>query len=519
MTARATPAPPADPHRVGLAEQLVQAARCVQAVQAGRSLADALPAVPPALRPGVQALAFHALRHLGTTRAVLAVLVEREPPAATRALLSVALSLLLPRPAGTTDASTDAARSAAAASAVHAPGGTEPDDEGERDDPSIPQYEPFTVVDQAVDASRHGRATASQAGLVNACLRRFLRERADLLATVASDWEARWNHPAWWVKRLRRDHPAHWTAVLAHGARPAPLVLRVNRTRCTPDALAQRLHAAGVATRPVGEAGLVLHRPAGAPRLPAVDALPGYAEGWFSVQDPAAQVAAPLVLQGLSPGRPLRVLDACAAPGGKTAHLLEHAACAGLSLDVLALEVDPKRAPRIAENLARLQLPPPSGADPAAPGGSAPPAPSRVRIQVADAGDRSSWSDGGLWDAVLLDAPCTASGIGRRHPDVRWLRRPTDVDRLAATQRHLLDTLWPLVAPGGRLVYCTCSVFRAEGQAQADAFLLRHTDARAAPAPGHLLPAGVGETQGMADNSAGEPDGFFYACFEKAAAH
>ena len=493
MTARTVAAPSADPHRVGLAEQLLHAARCVQAVQAGRSLAEALPVVPAALRPGVQALAFHALRHLGTTRAVLASLAEREPPAATRALLTVALSLLLPDPAAPADPDPGS----------HAPSGPEPEAS------SGPQYEPFTVVDQAVEATRHRRATASQAGLVNACLRRFLRERADLLAAVAADWEARWNHPAWWVKRLRRDHPAHWTSVLAHSGRAAPLVLRVNLTRCTRDALAQRLLAAGVAAQPVGDAGLALHRAEGTPRLPSVDALPGYAEGWFAVQDPAAQQAAPLVLQGWPAGRALRVLDACAAPGGKTAHLLEHASRLGLALDLLALEVDPQRVPRIRDNLARLQLPPVA---PALPAGAV----SRVRVQVADAADLAAWSDGQPWDAVLLDAPCTASGIGRRHPDVRWLRRPADVDRLAHTQRQLLDALWPLVAPGGRLVYCTCSVFRAEGQAQADAFLVRHTDARSASAPGHLLPEMGSATQRMADNPAGDHDGFFYARFDKA---
>jgi 16S rRNA (cytosine967-C5)-methyltransferase len=240
---------------------------------------------------------------------------------------------------------------------------------------------------------------------------------------------------------------------------------------------------------PLAQAAVVLAQPA------PVEALPGYAQGWFAVQDTAAQMAAPLLLDGLS--GPLRVLDACAAPGGKTAHLLVHAQTAGLSIEVLALEVDAARARRIHENLARLH----SGAN--------------VQVRVADAAAVPQWWDGEPFDAILLDAPCTASGIVRRHPDVRWLRRETDVAALVATQQAFLEALWPLLRPGGRMVYCTCSVFRAEGQAQVQAFLQRHTDARQGAAPGHLLPQ-TGRTPGcMTDNPPGGNDGFFYARLDK----
>jgi 16S rRNA (cytosine967-C5)-methyltransferase len=241
----------------------------------------------------------------------------------------------------------------------------------------------------------------------------------------------------------------------------------------------------------------------------AVEGLPGYAQGWFSVQDTAAQLAAPLLLDGLqaTPGQPLRVLDACAAPGGKTAHLLEHAHHLGLAVDVLALEVDALRSQRIAENLQRLALP--TGT----PRPSA--TPSTARTVVADAGEVPSWWDGQLFDAILLDAPCTASGIVRRHPDVRWLRRETDVPALAATQHRLLEALWPLLQPGGRLVYCTCSVFRAEGQQQVDAFVQRHTEAVPCTAPGHLLPGAAGGATDLADNPVSENDGFYYARLDK----
>jgi 16S rRNA (cytosine967-C5)-methyltransferase len=308
------------------------------------------------------------------------------------------------------------------------------------------------VVDQAVQAARADRRWQRQAGFLNACLRRYLREAEALRALVARDPLAQWNHPLWWIERLRSDHPERWESILRANNRPGPMTLRVNRRRTDRQALAQALADMDVASHPVGDDGLELARP-----LP-VEQIPGFADGSCSVQDEAAQMAAPLLLDGLSGGPRPRLLDACAAPGGKTAHLLER----------------------------------------------------------ADAARPADWWDGRPFDAILLDAPCTASGIVRRHPDVRWLRRDSDVDALARTQRALLDALWPLLRPGGRLVYATCSVFRAEGSEQAEAFLQRHTDARAAPAPGHLFPGTPGGAGQFNDNRPGGPDGFFYARFDKA---
>jgi 16S rRNA (cytosine967-C5)-methyltransferase len=214
------------------------------------------------------------------------------------------------------------------------------------------------------------------------------------------------------------------------------------------------------------------------------------------VQDAAAQLAAPLLLKGLAPvveGAPLRVLDACAAPGGKTAHLLELAGA--VPIEVTAIEVDAVRSRRIGETLARLGL--------------------EARVRVADAGRPASWWDGTPFDAILLDAPCTASGIVRRHPDVRWLRRESDTAQLALQQAMLLAALWPLVRPGGRLLYCTCSVFRDEGSHQIEAFLAHNTDARLKPSPGHLLPQSGANAHGVPDNALGDHDGFFYALLEK----
>jgi 16S rRNA (cytosine967-C5)-methyltransferase len=222
-----------------------------------------------------------------------------------------------------------------------------------------------------------------------------------------------------------------------------------------------------------------------------VHQLPGFSEGHVSVQDAAAQVAAPLLLQGMENAKPWRILDACAAPGGKTGHLLEiypHA-------HVLALDVDASRCERIHQNLQRLGL--------------------QAEVLAADAGQPAKWWDGQEFDAILLDAPCTASGIVRRHPDVRWLRRPTDSGQLAKTQTALLKALWPLLVPGGRLLYCTCSVFKAEGDETVQAFLQSNTNALLHPSPGHLIPGQVSIGLPVEDNPLGEHDGFYYALLEK----
>ncbi|MBL0945578.1 MAG: 16S rRNA (cytosine(967)-C(5))-methyltransferase RsmB [Hydrogenophaga sp.] len=444
-------APSVSPSAPTLGQQLAHTARAVLAVRQGRSLTDALADVPAPLRAGVQALAFHTLRELGTCEALVAQLAERAPPPPLRALMCAALALL-----------------------------TAPDAPGAR-------YAAHTVVDQAVRAAQHEPRWQRQAGFLNACLRRYLRETEALRAAVASDPVAQWNHPRWWIERVQRDHPEAWRGILTANNHPGPMTLRVNRRRTTREALAQALAQQGVASRAVGDDGLELVR-----ALP-VEQLPGFAAGDCSVQDEAAQLAAPLLLQGLSAGTRPRVLDACAAPGGKTAHLLERT-----DADLLALDVDPQRCQRITDNLQRLGL--------------------QADVRCADAAQPATWWDGRPFDAILLDAPCTASGIVRRHPDVRWLRRDSDVAALARTQRALLDALWPLLREGGRLVYATCSVFRAEGSEQLQAFLQRHTDALSAPAPGHLLP-GLPDTVGeFNDNRSRGPDGFYYACIDKARA-
>ena len=230
-----------------------------------------------------------------------------------------------------------------------------------------------------------------------------------------------------------------------------------------------------------------------------------------SVQDAAAQLAAPMLLSGLAIAKdfsaPLRVLDACAAPGGKTAHLLESLG-PDAAVQITALDIDPARCARIDDTLQRLGLQ----------------SPQQVQVLAADAGRPQDWwpqhCASQLFDAILLDAPCTASGIVRRHPDVRWLRRETDIAQLAQIQARLLATLWPLLRPGGRLLYCTCSVFLAEGEQQIKAFLARHSDAVLLPSAGHLWPGqatNAGKADSVSDNLRGEHDGFFYALLHKSA--
>ncbi len=433
--------------------QLLQhTAAAVQATLAGKSLTAQLDAVPAALRPGVQALSFQVMRELGRARALRALLAPRKPPPAVDALLCSALALCW--------------------NEDHSP------------------YPGHTLVSQAVEAARRQRQTQPQSGFINACLRRFLRERDALILRTQDSIEARWNHPLWWVERLQRDHPQHWSGLLEQVQKPAPMTLRVNRQRQSVAQYQQRLQDAGLPPgQAVGEAGLQLAQPM------AVHQLPGFAEGEVSVQDAAAQLAAPLLLRGLPSPRPLRLLDACAAPGGKTGHLLELMPEA----QVVALEIDANRCQRIHQNLRRLSV--------------------HAEVRQADAGQPQAWWDGRAFDAILLDAPCTASGIVRRHPDVRWLRRPEDSAQLARTQAALLDALWPLLASGGRMLYCTCSLFRAEGEAVIRAFLARNTQATLLPSPGHLIPVDAPTGGAVGDNALGEHDSFYYALLEKAAPH
>ncbi len=319
-------------------------------------------------------------------------------------------------------------------------------------------------------------------GLVNAVLRNFQRRRETLLAAAAADEEAAHAHPRWLIERLRRDWPRDWAAILAANNERPPMALRVNRLRSSREDYLVQLQAAGLHARPLP------HTPAGVILEQAVDVtrLPGFATGWVSVQDGAAQLAAPLL--DLRPG--LRVLDACAAPGGKTGHILE---CEPALEEVVALDLDAGRCARIRDNLRRLGL--------------------HARVLCGDATAPESWWDGRPFQRILLDAPCTATGVLRRHPDIKCRRRPAHVERIQAVQDRLLRALWPLLDGGGMLLYATCSVLPQENADRITAFLAEHADARA-----HVLAGPWGRVSGPGRQilpGEDEMDGFYYAALYK----
>lgn len=428
-----SPTPPNLPS-TGLAYALAEAAGIVAGVFAGQSLADgALARVEAKARPGVQDLVYGTLRDYGRGDFFLARLLERPLNVpVVHALLLAAIYRLDTRP-----------------EAAH------------------------TVVDQAV-AAAGTLAGGRLRGLVNAVLRNFLRQRETLEAAAQREPVAALRHPQWWLDLLRTTHENDWKSIVEAGNTPPPMALRVNTRRIDADSYLAQLPEAGIAASrsaapdlaTLADTCLLLAQPQ------PVDALPGFRDGLVSVQDPGAQRAAGL----LDPAPGSRVLDACAAPGGKTAHLLERA-----DLDLLALDLKPTRCRRIEDNLQRLGL--------------------AAEVKVADCIKRDTWWDDRPFDAILADVPCTASGVVRRHPDAKWLRRPEDVASFAATQKRILDSLWLTLRPGGRFLYATCSVFAAENDEQIEAFLQRQPEARELRRE-RLLPGP-------------EHDGFFYALLEK----
>ena len=407
---------------------LVLGARVLAAVRSGKSLTEALSLLagePPVARAAAQDVAYGVLRSYGRGEFFLGKLMTRPlTHNETQALLLTALYRLETRLA------------------------------------SAPM-----VVDQAVAASGVLAGGAFK-GVVNGVLRSFLRQRDALLSALAKDDVAHYQFPQWWLNRLRRGFRDDWEQIVAAGNSPPPMILRVNTRKVTVDDYNEKLRAVGIVALPVGSAGLILDKPQ------AVDGLPGFFDGWVSVQDAGAQRAAEL----LNPASGARVLDACAAPGGKTAHLLERA-----DLDLLALDIDAGRIRRIQENLQRLGL--------------------SAEIKVADCAATEKWWDERPFDAILADVPCSASGVVRRHPDIKTLRRESDTRRLVHTQAAILDALWPLLKTGGKLLYATCSVFVEENTAQIDAFLVRCRDAEC-----------LAREQWLPND---KNDGFYYALLRK----
>ena len=436
-------------------EVQARAARAVAAVLGGRSLATELARVlaqsPPlgaAERGQLQDLCYGTLRHYGALRVQLDALLAR--PAtdpALGALLAVALYQLLHTRAA-----------------------------------------PYAIVDGAVDAAaRVGAARAR--GLVNAVLRNALRRGAELEAVARSRIEARYGVPDWWVDQLRIDWPDRWEAILEVSSSRPPFTVRVDPIHLSREAFIERCHLAGLDACALATPDAVRLS-----RAVPVEQLPGFANGHCSVQDAGAQLAAWL----LAPREGDRVLDACAAPGGKALHLLQRA-----RVQLTALDIDPERLSRVRQNLERARQ--------------------DARLLAADAADVAAWWDGSAFQRILLDAPCSGSGVLRRHPDIRWLRRADDLPRFAKRQRELLEAVWPTLEHGGQLLYCTCSVFAIENARVVAGFLADHADARQVCCAGQAAALLPGNGDGLRVTPGGaldllpdaEHDGFHYALLSR----
>ena len=414
-----------------------QACKVVGEVLAGHNLNDVLQQAlarmgdaPAGERAAVQDISYGTLRHLGLLRGVLKQLLQKPltEPALEHLLLIALYQLRFTRAA------------------------------------------PYAIVDFAVtQAERTGSGRGK--GLVNAILRNYLRQHEILLAKAGQDPVGRWSYQKWWISALQQDYPQDWQSMLEAGNLHPPMTLRVNPAHCTVDAYLQLLQEAGIEAKVLDASAILLAQPVG------VDRLPGFFDGRVSVQDWGAQRAARLL--DVSDGQ--RVLDACAAPGGKSCHLLELA-----KIQLTALDCDGPRLAKVQQNLDRLGL--------------------SAKLQTGDAAEPASWWDGQLFDRILADVPCSASGVVRRHPDIKWLRRHSDVAKFATTQAQIIDSFWQLLAPGGKLLYATCSIFPLENRQQAEAFAVRHADAERLP-----LPDGV--TEQLLPNA--EHDGFYYALFRK----
>lgn len=416
------------------------ASGAVNGVLAGRNLDQVLrkiwsqqgTALTPSERGAIQDISFGSLRWYGELKAILTKLVPRPlQDADVTALLIVALFQLRHSKAS-----------------EHA------------------------VVDHAVQTvAALGKSQFK--GLVNAVLRNFLRQSAALTATIQQDQEARFSYPGWWIAKIQSQYPLQWTEILVAGNQHPPMTLRINQRKTSVEHYLQRLSESDIEVSSFGHTAITLTQPVSIVRLP------GFADGLVSVQDYAAQYAARLL--DLASG--LRVLDACAAPGGKAGHILETA-----DVELTAIEKDRVRMTQVTANLSRLGL--------------------NAVLKTADACKLDEWWNGERFDRILCDAPCTASGVVKRHPDIKWLRRESDVARFAQQQAQLLTVLWRTLTPGGKLLYATCSIFAEENHRQIADFCRNHPDAMSRPIP-------EGNDHGLQLLPSARSDGFFYALLQK----
>ena len=429
------------PRSLPLSEAITIAAQAISEVMDGRSLTEVLDQLEPHERPIVQSLSFDALRKWVRSHELIKQFIPKTPPPEVDHLLSVAIALFL------------------------------------QDTTESKGYPAHTIVDQAVKACGEYDQTMYAKGLVNAVLRKvsLLVQPPEGEKHFPPDPIAMYV-PAWWRANLKRNYSKIWQSILFQQAKRAPLILRVNQKQYTREQYQSVLAENGVTSKPIDElAGIQLPCALLLPEAVPVSDLPGFYTGAVTVQDAGAQLAAIL----LNPQAGELVLDACAAPGGKTAHLLELADCS-----MQALELDGERIGKIGGNLDRLRL-----------------HSEKVRVLRGDA-SKAAWWDGILFDKILLDAPCSASGIVSRHPDIPFLRREADIKALQERQRAILMQAWKMLKTGGTLLYVTCSIFPEEGEEQAIWFAERHPNALRLGAPGQVLP---GELN----------DGFYYALFKK----
>ena len=329
----------------------------------------------------------------------------------------------------------------------------------------------YAVVDHAVNAAK--QINVATGGLVNAVLRNYLRKEASLIELAAKTDEGRYSYPQWWVSAVKAQYGEKAAFILDAGNQHPPMTLRVNTRSTTSEQYLAQLTALNFTAQRIAPDALQLTNPL------AVERLPGFFEGVVSVQDAGAQYAAEL----LDVHEGMRVLDVCAAPGGKSAHLLE-----SCDIDLVAVDKDGQRLERVQENLQRLKL--------------------EATLICGDAAEPANWWDGKVFDRILADVPCSASGVVRRHPDIKWLRRSSDIESFARQQEQILEAMWPLLARGGKLLYATCSIFARENQQVVEAFLSRHKDAAQITISVHDLNNGQ-----LLPND--QHDGFFYALLQK----
>lgn len=429
------------PRSLPLSEAITIAAQAISEVMGGHSLTEVLDQLDAHERPIVQSLTFDALRKWVRSHELIAEFIPKTPPPEVDHLLAVAIALFLN---GNTDGK---------------------------------GYATHTIVDQAVKACNEYEPTMYAKGMVNAVMRKIgLLLQPPVVEKSYPPDPIPMFFPPWWRASLKRNYPKVWHALVLQQAQRAPLILRVNQRQYTREQYQELLTQSGIQSIPMNElAGIPLNSALLLPEAVPVSELPGFYSGAVSVQDSGAQLAA--ILLNPQPGE--RVLDACAAPGGKTAHLLELADC-----EMVALELDGQRLGKIGGNLDRLRL-----------------HSERVNIVRGDA-SKAAWWDKKLFDKILLDAPCSASGIVSRHPDIPYLRREADIKALQQRQRAILNQAWQMLKEGGLLLYVTCSVFPEEGEEQAHWFVSEHSNALRLDAPGQILPTK-------------ENDGFYYALFKK----